>query len=181
MLGGKPFGRRQVSPLQFLMLLQLSYGQKYGYEILKSLREQFEGIWEPRTGTIYPSLRSLEARGFVNTDVVEDTEFYSLTGKGENLLRLIGDDLERDMRFANKYFALASKWMPQAMKYKVVDMIKRRAEEEVWSHPQFEHFIDDEMDISVKMEVLENIRELLETRLKAVEKRLEEMRRGAGS
>ena len=178
MFGGKPFGRRQVSPLQFLMLLQLSSEQKYGYEILKALREQFEDIWEPRTGTIYPALRSLEAKGFVNTDVVNDTEFYSLTGKGEDLLRLIGDDLERDMRFANKYFSLVSEWMPKAMKLKVVEMLKRRAESEVWSPPHIEHFIDDEFDISTKMEVLEGIRKLLETRLKVVEKRLEELRRG---
>jgi DNA-binding PadR family transcriptional regulator len=178
MLGGKPFGRRQVSPLQFLMLLQLSWKQKYGYEILKSLREQFKGVWEPRTGTIYPALRSLEARGFVNTVVVEDTEFYSLTGKGEDLLRFVGDGIERDMRFANRYFALVSQWMPKAMKYKVVEMLKRRAEDEAWSPPLLEHFIDDEFDISTKMEVLESIRELLETRLKVVEKRLEELRRG---
>ena len=181
MFGGKPFGRRQVSPLQFLMLLQLSWEQKYGYEILKSLREQFEGIWEPRTGTIYPALRSLEAKGFVNTDIVKDTEFYSLTGKGEDLLRLIGEDLERDMRFANKYFALVSQWMPKAMKHKVLEMLKRRAEDKVWSPTQIEHFMDDEFDISTKMEVLEGIRRLLETRLKAVEKRLEKLSRGRES
>ena len=72
----------------------------YGYEILKALREQFGDVWEPKTGTIYPALRRLETRGFVQTELKEEKEFYSLTEKGKEILKDAGGLLEGDLEFA---------------------------------------------------------------------------------
>ena len=57
----------RMSPLQIMLLIQLEASPKYGYEMLKSIKQAFEGIWEPRTGTIYPALKSLERRALVET------------------------------------------------------------------------------------------------------------------
>ena len=50
----------RISPPQFLMLVMLRKGPMYGYEVLKVLREEFQGFWEPQTGAIYPALKRLE-------------------------------------------------------------------------------------------------------------------------
>jgi len=158
-----------VSPLQFLMLLQLKEGPKYGYEILKALREQFKGVWEPKTGTIYPALRSLEARGYVETETRDEKDFYSLTEGGSAFLKQIGNRLEKGLKFADRYYAFVTKRMPTAMKQKIVERMRMLADEDMWPPLFIEHFIDDEMDKATKLEILQIIRKLLERRLKAVE------------
>ena len=170
------FRRTRVSPFQFLMLLQLMDGSKYGYEMLKALREQFKGVWEPKTGTIYPSLRSLEARGFVKTDVIDDKDFYSLTEKGDELLKRIGERLERDLKFADRYYSFVTKWMPSAMKDRIVEMLRTLADEDVWPPLYIEHFIDEKMDQNTKLEILQIHRKLLEKRLRAVEGIMEDIK-----
>lgn len=80
----------------------------YGYEILKSLRDQFADIWEPKTGTVYPALRRLETRGLVQTELKEEKEFYSLTETGEEIMKDAERLLEGDLEFAGKYFRLLS-------------------------------------------------------------------------
>ena len=35
------------------MLVILRKGPMYGYEVLKVLREEFQGFWEPQTGAMY--------------------------------------------------------------------------------------------------------------------------------
>ncbi len=99
---------KRVSPVQILILLQLRKKSMYGYEILKSLREQFADIWEPKTGTVYPALRSLETRGFIQTELREEKEFYSLTEKGEEIMKDAERLFEGDLEFAGKYFRLLS-------------------------------------------------------------------------
>ena len=99
-------GDERISPIQVLILLQLRKQPMYGYEIIKSLRERFGDTWEPKTGTVYPALRSLETRGFVQTELKEEKEFYSLTEKGEEILKDAGALLEGGLEFAGKYYRL---------------------------------------------------------------------------
>ena len=42
------------------MLVLLENKPLYGYELLKVLRDRFEGVWTPQTGTVYPALKRLE-------------------------------------------------------------------------------------------------------------------------
>lgn len=172
------FRRRRVSPFQFLLLLQLKEDPKYGYEMLKALREQFKGVWEPKTGTIYPALRSLESRGFVKTDVWDEKDFYSLTEKGDELLKLIGERLERDLKFADRYYDFVTSWMPSAMKDRIMEMLRTLADEDVWPPLYIEHFIDEKMDENTKLEVLQSLRKLLEKRLMAVDGMMEDIKGG---
>lgn len=116
------FIREGISPIQFLILLQLRKQPMYGYEILKALREQFADIWEPKTGTIYPALRRLETRGFVQTKLKEDKEFYSLTEKGKEILKDAGVLLEESLEFAEKYY----KSLTPLHRHRIMDKIVRR-------------------------------------------------------
>jgi len=157
MLGAGMLRRLHVSPLQFLMLLQLNKGARYGYEILKELKESFKGVWEPKTGTIYPALKRLETRGFVKTEMRDDKEFYSLTEKGVILLNQIGERLGMNLRFWDRYFLFISEWMPKEMKVRFVEKLKTLPDEATWPAIFIEHFFDG-MDSSIKMEVLERMK-----------------------
>ena len=94
---------RPVSPLQALLLVQLEEGPKYGYEMFKVIKDEFEGIWEPKTGSIYPVLKSLERRGFVATEIREETEFYNITDKGRALFKTVGEHMQSSMKVTTRY------------------------------------------------------------------------------
>lgn len=180
MLRVGPLARRVVSPLQFLVLLQLNEGPKYGYEMLKTLQEEFEGVWEPKTGAFYPSLKSLEARGFVETELREETEFYNLTEDGEMLLERLGERIEREHKFADRYYRAVVKWMPRAIRDKVLGIIRSLSEEDVDVYSTMLHFLDETVERDRKLEVLEGMRRILETRLTVVEKLHTEIMEGEG-
>ena len=38
-------------------------------ERIKNLKEELEGTWEPKTGTVYPALKSLAKKGYISIDV----------------------------------------------------------------------------------------------------------------
>jgi DNA-binding PadR family transcriptional regulator len=181
MIGAGLFRRSRVSPIQFLMLLQLKEGPKYGYEILKALRKQFEGVWEPKTGSIYPALRRLEARGFVETEASGGRDFYGLTERGEDLFKRIGDRLGEDLKFADRYYKYVIRWMPRPMMNRVLEMLRMLADEEVWPPIFIERFVDDATEQADKLEALEIIRKLLRNRLRVVEGMMEDLKGGGES
>lgn len=121
MKGCPVHGSKFVSPLQFLVIMQLSEEPKYGYEMLKVLRDEFDGIWDLKTGTFYPALKSLESKGFVETEIRDQTEFYSLTEKGTALLNSMGGRMETEYKFTDAYFKTVMKWMPLSEKKEVLE------------------------------------------------------------
>lgn len=164
-----PLARRVVSPLQFLMLLQLEEGPKYGYEMLKLLREEFDEVWELKTGTFYPALRSLEARGFVETDLREETEFYLLTEKGRALIDGFEERLEEGSRFTNRYVMAMMRWMPLSLRARVFEIFQKLSEENFNLYPNPIDIFDGVPDKERKLEFLENLKRVLKARLKMVE------------
>jgi len=59
--------RRGFLSMWILWTLKKKGGEMYGYEIMQSLRLKTRGKWAPKAGTIYPILRRLEGRGFVES------------------------------------------------------------------------------------------------------------------
>jgi len=169
-------GRGGISPVQFLILLQLKKQPKYGYEILKALRGQFGDVWEPKTGTIYPALRRLEVRGFVKTEVKDEKEFYSLTEKGERLLRDAGDFLESDLEFGDKYYKFVSRCIPPFLRGKLIEHIKEGLSRQDEWPPVFFHLLLNEItDEKTRLEILKRMREFLQTRLVFIDGRIKEL------
>ncbi|MDR1690316.1 MAG: PadR family transcriptional regulator [Candidatus Methanoplasma sp.] len=72
----------RVSPVQLMVLLSVRKEKKYGYEIIKDLREIFEGVWEPKTGVIYPVIKKLQETGMLTSEIIEDKEYYSVSAGG---------------------------------------------------------------------------------------------------
>ena len=178
MMRAGPLARWKVSPLQFLTLLQLIEGPKYGYEMMKIIRDEFEGVWELKTGTFYPALRRMEARGFVETNLRNDTEFYSLTGKGTSLLENMGERFQLEYKFAAKYFNTILKWIPTALKYKVLGIFQTLSKENLDVFSNLPLFFDDTMEKEHKLEIVRDVRNILNKHLNVVEKLYQEISDG---
>jgi len=74
------------------ILLILSEGPNYGYNVIQRLAEMFSGFWSPKAGTVYPAIEKLMNGGLI-TGVVEhredapDRHYYNITSSGERALR----------------------------------------------------------------------------------------------
>ena len=168
MRGGLIHGRRVVSPLQFLVLMQLSEEPKYGYEMLKVLRDEFDGLWDLKTGTFYPALKSLESRGFVETEMRDETEFYGLTEKGKTLLSSLGGRMEKEYRVTDKYFKTLIKWMPLSVKRRLIEMVGFMASNPIDIYGDLPKILKD-VPTEKKKEVLENLLVIIKRNLSQVE------------
>jgi DNA-binding PadR family transcriptional regulator len=180
MIGAGMLRMPHVSPLQFLILLHLNKGPNYGYEVLKTLREAFKGVWEPKTGTIYPALRRLEARGLVKTDMMDDKEFYSLTEKGRGFLNKMNERLGLNLDFSERYYKFVIERMPRAMKEKILERLRTPPEIAMWPLIFIGNFLD-ELDNTIKLEVLESIKGRLMNGLKMVDGTIKELEEGGTS
>ncbi len=82
---GKPhmFKGNRISPSQLIMIIKLADRPMYGYELLKALREDYKGVWDPQTGAVYPALRRLQEHGLLSVENKEGKDHYSLTQEGE--------------------------------------------------------------------------------------------------
>jgi len=175
--GGRTPFNMDVSPLQLLLLIQLDRGSKYGYEVLKALKEEFEGTWEPKTGTVYPALRSLERKGYVETLEKDGTDFYTITPEGRALFRHIESHFNDSLDFTVKYLSAVFKWMSTDMKQGAARLIKSLAEkDEVLTERMLTGFYQN-LDTDVKETLLNNVREMTMHRLNLIDK-LQEQGRG---
>ena len=76
--------------MTLLILKLLSEKDMYGYEMIDTLRQKSQNVFELKAGTLYPLLHSLEDKGAL---VVYEQEaggkirkYYSLTRQGRGLL-----------------------------------------------------------------------------------------------
>ena len=68
-----------------LLLKLLETKDMYGYEMIETLREKSENVFELKAGTLYPLLHTMEEKEYVNCyeqEVAGKTrKYYSLTNK----------------------------------------------------------------------------------------------------
>ncbi len=85
---------RGAGPVAVLRLLQS--GEKYGYELIKALERQSDGVLAMGQSTLYPLLYNLEAKGLIasreeTADNGRPRKYYRLTDAGKK-------QLARDMK-----------------------------------------------------------------------------------
>jgi len=166
--------RMPVSPLQVLLMIQLDGSPKYGYEMLKTLKEEFDGVWEPKTGTVYPALKSLARKGFVETEERDGTEYYHITEKGRKLFPELEKHFADSLGFTVNYLAVLFKWMSKEMKQgalRIMSLVVDKDED--MTHKMLTQFHSN-LDADVKKSFLNKVREMTEHRLELVDKLLEE-------
>jgi len=79
--------------MQLMILLVLRRDSMHGYGVIKDLRFHFEGVWEPKTGAVYPALKKLQEHGLLESSVVEGKEHYRISAAGEEWLYMTLKDL----------------------------------------------------------------------------------------
>lgn len=73
-----------------LFILQLlNEGDKYGYQMVKELKQKSDSIFELKEGTLYPILHALENEGMIEayweeTESARKRKYYRITSKGKN-------------------------------------------------------------------------------------------------
>ena len=169
MLRVGPLASGAVSPLQFLLLLQLNRGPKYGYEMLKFLRDEFEGVWDVKTGSFYPALRRLESRGFVETSMKDETEFYTLTSSGETLINSFSERVELRSKFTNRYFRAMFRLMPQNLRTGVLEIFRKLSEDDAEFYSAQMHILDESIDKESMLKFLDEVKSIMEARLDMIE------------
>ncbi|MCE5295836.1 MAG: PadR family transcriptional regulator [Euryarchaeota archaeon] len=122
MLGkGYIYKGSKISPSQFLMIVVLRNGPMYGYEILKALREEFSGLWEPQTGALYPALKRLEEHGLLAVDNVGGKDYYRLTDEGKRWMDETLGKISTEVRFLSRYVEFLSGAIPEPGRTAVED------------------------------------------------------------
>ena len=106
------FKSKKLSPLQFLILLVLLDGPKYGYEILILIRNEFDKLWEIKTGSLYPSLKSLETKELISSEITNNKKFYDITNKGKTFIFDLGERLYQEYELNEQFFKTIIKYFP---------------------------------------------------------------------
>ena len=71
-----------------MLILRLLEGKDmYGYEMIETLQEKSQNVFQLKAGTLYPLLHSLEEKGYVssyeNSIGQKARKYYSLTKNGK--------------------------------------------------------------------------------------------------
>jgi len=138
---------------------------KYGYEMLKAIKDEFQGIWEPKTGTIYPALKSLEKHGLIQIHIDHEVDFYHITDYGREILTIIGLRQADNMRFVSKFIATIAKWMSPQFKTSFLRSMIKQSHEYTDVYSILCNLIDEGMDKDLKLAILNNMKMVLEERL----------------
>lgn len=77
--------------MALLVMKLLESGDKYGYEMIETLRQRSDDAFHLKAGTLYPLLHGLEEKGFVTAYEREATagkprRYYHLTQAGRGAL-----------------------------------------------------------------------------------------------
>ncbi|MEM3588154.1 MAG: PadR family transcriptional regulator [Candidatus Jordarchaeaceae archaeon] len=107
---GRGFGRniwdrfQKISPVEFLIMVMIKEKPRYGYEIINSLNEKFQGFWTAKAGVIYPVLSRLEDRGLIQgtreeSDRGPSRKRYEITRLGEDVLKNIAEKFDKEIDF----------------------------------------------------------------------------------
>ncbi len=74
-----------------LILRLLSEKDMYGYEMIDTLREKSQNVFELKAGTLYPLLHSMEEKGFLESYEQEAAgkvrKYYHITKSGKKQLK----------------------------------------------------------------------------------------------
>jgi PadR family transcriptional regulator PadR len=86
--------------IQLCIMATLLKGRKYGFQMIKEIRDLSKGYFDLKEGTLYPALHRLEQRGYLKSEWVTDEggtpkKYYVLTDEGRKALAAAGAEWDR--------------------------------------------------------------------------------------
>jgi DNA-binding PadR family transcriptional regulator len=157
------------------MLIQLLENPKYGYEILRNLRDDFQGAWEPKTGTIYPTLQALEKKGYVSKSAKDELTHYTLTKLGQEKLREMSDIIAHYLLFNSRFIKSTVENMPASFTTEVFTKIHLAGIDEMIPEAPILDAIRELPDKDLQRIFLERRKKILKRKIKLVNKHLKEL------
>ncbi len=164
-----------ATPLQFLVLIQLLEGPKYGYEILQNLREDFSDSWKPQTGTIYPALKGMIKKGQIEKIKEDDKELYQLSGQSETYLKEVETYVIEFMFMTNQFIESIIKRIPGNYAKGIFDNLLKTGSLEIIPEDTFVQEIDRLTSGNQTKEVLVLRKKILLGKLSIIENKLKEI------
>lgn len=165
----------KLTPIQLLILIQLLETSKYGYEILRDLREGFIGAWEPKTGTMYPALQSLVKKGYMLKSSQEEKIHYGLSEKGREILEEMSDYVADYLLFNSRFIESTVDNMPPSFTQEVFTKIHLAGIDEILPEASILEAIRNLPDKDLKRAFLESRKSILQRKLKLVNKHLKDL------
>jgi DNA-binding PadR family transcriptional regulator len=165
----------KLTPIQAIILIQLLDTSKYGYEILRSLRDAFRGAWEPKTGTVYPTLQALEKKGHVSKGIKGEKTHYRLTKQGRGRLREMSDYVADYLLFNSRLLESTVTSMPPSFTQEVFAKIYLTGIDELIPESAVLDAIKELSDAELKKQFLEMRKQTLQRKLRLVKKHLKDL------
>jgi DNA-binding PadR family transcriptional regulator len=161
----------RISPPQFLMLVILRKGPMYGYEVLKVLREEFQGFWVPQTGAIYPALKRLEEQGLILSDLRDGKDYYSLTPEGREWMLENLKSISQEAQFMGRYFSFLGMAAAEAVDNRLTTQENIDAVMQLPLH--LASLLRDDLTPKERLEMLRQARQMMNQHLRGIERAIE--------
>ena len=165
----------KLTPIQLLIMIQLLETPKYGYEILRGIREGFRNSWEPKTGTIYPSLQALEKKQIIKSLVADGTTHYALTDKGKLILDEISDYVAEYLIFNTRFIESTVATLPADFTQEVFRKIHNSGIDEILPEETILDAIDRLSSAPLKTAFLQQRKMILKRKMKLVNHHLKKL------
>jgi DNA-binding PadR family transcriptional regulator len=168
---GHMYKGNRISPSQFLMLVLLRKGPMYGYEVLKRLREEFSGLWEPQTGAVYPALKKLAEHGLLRSEEREGKEYYGLSPEGRQWVGERLASMSSEVLFMSRYFQVIGEAALES------GAETGRLQDQASMHPFIVHLMGEEMEPRERLRHLRKMREMLGLGMADMDREIERLER----
>ena len=168
---GQLYQGNRISSSQFIMMVILRKGPMYGYEVLKALREEFSGLWEPQTGAVYPALKKLEDHGLLRSEAKEGKDYYSLTEEGRKWMEERLASMSVEVLFMSRYFQFISDAATEIGAGNDDTTTKKSLP------PHLLYMIGEEVEPADKLKHLRKVREMLANGLTNVDKEIDRLQK----
>jgi DNA-binding PadR family transcriptional regulator len=165
------FKGNRISPSQYMMMVMLRNGPMYGYEIIKSIRDEFRGLWGPQTGAVYPALKRLEEQGLLNVTNRDGKDYYDLSPEGETWMWEIMDSMSEEVRFLSRYVDV----LAQAAMERISDIDDPGQSINKALPWQLLHLVDDLDNPSVRLSTKRMVKGMLEQKLRELENEISKL------
>jgi DNA-binding PadR family transcriptional regulator len=153
------------------MLVILRKGPMYGYEVLKVLREEFQGFWEPQTGAIYPALKRLEEQKLILSEVKDGKEYYSLTSEGKDWMHINLRSISQEAQFMGRYFSFLGRAAAEAVDQSVATQEHIDVVMQLPLH--LACLLRDDLSPKERLEMLRQARKMMNLHLNGIERAID--------
>ncbi len=153
-------------------MIQVLEAPKYGYEILRALREGFKDSWVPKTGTVYPALQALVKKGYIITSMEDEKTHYRLTAQGKSTINDISNYVAEYLMFNSRFIETTVASLPSDFTQDVFSKIHEYGTDEVIPEATILDAISRLPSKSMKIIFLEHRKIVLMRKLKLVKKHL---------